>query len=72
MITLKSSREIEIMRRAGRIVHGTLARLLRAPGDAPRGALQALDREPGKARLADLQEDLLRLEKTGAKGSRVG
>ncbi|HPF62907.1 MAG TPA: M24 family metallopeptidase, partial [Gemmatimonadales bacterium] len=27
MITLKSSREIEIMRRAGRIVHGTLARM---------------------------------------------
>ncbi|MCB9669840.1 MAG: hypothetical protein H6734_10250 [Alphaproteobacteria bacterium] len=51
-------------------VHGTLARLLRAPGDAPRGALQALDREPGKARLADLREDLLRLETKGAKGSR--
>lgn len=27
MITLKSSREIEVMRRAGRIVHGTLARM---------------------------------------------
>ncbi|MGD9524407.1 MAG: type I methionyl aminopeptidase [Gemmatimonadales bacterium] len=27
MITLKSSREIEIMRRAGRIVHGTLTRM---------------------------------------------
>jgi len=27
VITLKSSREIEIMRRAGRIVHGTLARM---------------------------------------------